>query len=183
MRDRCHNPNFKQWKDYGGRGITICKEWDDYRVFERDMSPRPAGTSLERIKTDGNYEPSNCRWATAKEQQRNQRRTIFVTIEGVRYKAIELAEISGLKVDTIVKRAKEGMTYDKLIQKTYYINPQNTRRAIAARVAKQKAQTHCKRGHAWIPENIRYTTKGQRYCRLCDNENARTLRLRKQAEL
>jgi hypothetical protein len=183
MRDRCSNPNFKQWKDYGGRGIAICKEWDSYAEFERDMSPRPPGTSLERIDTDGDYGPSNCRWATSKEQQRNQRRTIYVTIESSRYKAIELAEMSGLKVDTIVARASKGMPYDAVVAKTRYNYTGAVRKAIATRVANQLAATHCKRGHAWVSENTRYTTKGQRYCRLCDNENARALRARKSASI
>lgn len=167
MRRRCRNPNFKQWADYGGRGISICRRWDSYKAFERDMWPRSDGSSLERIDPNGDYSPQNCRWASQKEQMRNQRRTIYVVVEGIRYKAIELADLSGLKVDTIVKRAKDGLPYDKLICKTYYINPNNARKAIEARVAKQKAQTHCKHGHEFSPQNTGLNSAGNRFCRTC----------------
>lgn len=75
MKQRVLNPNRKGYKDYGGRGITICPQWrHSFSQFLADMGPRPKGTSLDRIDVDGNYEPGNCRWATRKEQQNNQRR-------------------------------------------------------------------------------------------------------------
>lgn len=167
MRRRCRNPNFKQWADYGGRGISICPEWDDYRVFERDMSPRPAGASIERIDPDGDYGPSNCRWASQKEQMRNQRRTIYVEVDGVRHKAIDLAERSGLKVDTIVQRASIGMSFDALMKKTRYANKHSWKAAVAARVANQRAKTHCNHGHEFTPENTGTNKQGHRFCRHC----------------
>lgn len=181
MKARCFNPKAKQWADYGGRGILVCDAWMTYANFERDMLPRPKGYSIERIDTNGHYEKSNCRWATRKEQQRNQRRTIWVTIEGQQFKAIELAEKSGLKVDTIVKRAAAGMTYKKLMAKTYYINPSNTRAATERRVANQRAKTHCKRGHEWSSENTGRQKGGARYCRRCHNLKVQRQRARKRA--
>jgi len=73
MRLRCLYPSCKQFKDYGGRGITICPQWDTFEVFLADMGERPQGLTLDRVETDGNYEPGNCRWATRKEQQANRR--------------------------------------------------------------------------------------------------------------
>lgn len=73
MRNRCNNPNADNWKWYGGRGIRICPEWNDYAVFLADMGERPEGMTLDRKNGDEDYSPSNCRWATAKQQAENNR--------------------------------------------------------------------------------------------------------------
>lgn len=71
MWTRCTNPNVKSYKDYGGRGVQICERWKDFGNFLADMGERPDGRTLDRINVHGNYEPSNCRWATRKEQAMN----------------------------------------------------------------------------------------------------------------
>jgi len=64
MRHRCGNPENEHFDDYGGRGITVCPEWQaSFEPFLSSMGPRPRGLSLERINTNGNYEPANCIWA------------------------------------------------------------------------------------------------------------------------
>jgi hypothetical protein len=172
MRRRCLTPTSNAYKDYGGRGISICPQWDDYATFERDMGERPHGTSIDRRDNDGNYEPGNCRWATKKTQLRNQRRTRYVTIDGVRYKAIELSELSGLKTDTIVDRAAGGFTYAQCIAPPHSTISEawqaGIRKAIAVRVANQLARKTCKRGHKVTPENTGVTGIGGRYCKVCD---------------
>lgn len=75
MKSRCNNPNHDSWKNYGGRGITVCDRWlHSFENFLADMGERPEGKTLDRFPNrDGNYEPSNCRWATVAEQNANRR--------------------------------------------------------------------------------------------------------------
>jgi hypothetical protein len=76
MKSRCYNQNVAAYPGYGGRGITVCARWlESFSNFLSDMGKAPAGSSLERLDVNGNYEPSNCKWGTAREQMRNTRYT------------------------------------------------------------------------------------------------------------
>jgi hypothetical protein len=78
MIQRCTNPNNARWKNYGGRGIGVCRRWrgpNGFTNFLADMGRRPKGKTLDRIKNNVGYRPSNCRWRTPKQQQNNRRNT------------------------------------------------------------------------------------------------------------
>ena len=85
IQTRCYNKKGTGYKNYGGRGISVCQRWlDSFENFLADMGPRPSNDhSIERMDNDGDYEPSNCRWATRIEQANNRRTNVNVTINGV----------------------------------------------------------------------------------------------------
>ena len=82
MHKRCYYERDKSFKDYGARGIKVCDRWYSFANYLEDMGERPPGMFLERINNDGDYEPSNCRWATRKEQNSNKRSNILVMLDG-----------------------------------------------------------------------------------------------------
>ena len=83
MKSRCSNPNTNRWHLYGGRGIQVCAQWAaSFTQFLADMGECPDGMSLDRIDSNGNYEPGNCRWATMEAQASNTRSNRFVEYGG-----------------------------------------------------------------------------------------------------
>jgi hypothetical protein len=105
MKSRCTNRNTKSWDDYGGRGIRICKRWfHSFEDFLVDMGRCPPGRSLDRRDVNGDYNASNCRWATAKEQARNTRRTRNLTLNGKTQCLSAWAEDLGICPTTLWER-------------------------------------------------------------------------------
>lgn len=104
MINRCRNQNVKEFKHYGGRGITIAPEFSSFESFYSIMGPRPQGMTLERNDVNGNYSESNCRWATMKEQARNKRVSRFITYNGETKCLAAWAEVTGLRASLILSR-------------------------------------------------------------------------------
>lgn len=119
IKERCDNTNNKDYYLYGGRGITYCERWDLFENFFQDMGHPPHGLSIDRIDVNGNYETSNCRWATATEQANNRRNSVFIEYDGQRKTISEWARVSGLKVGTIWQRLKEGCNAEDALRKKY----------------------------------------------------------------
>lgn len=112
MLQRCYNPAAKDYKHYGARGITVCDVWkDSFEAFYMSVGPRPDPKyTLERIDTNGNYEPGNVKWASRAEQTRNQRSNVNLTINGVTKTVAEWSEHPDCPVSKFViyKRLKRG---------------------------------------------------------------------------
>ena len=106
MRNRCISEGNASWQHYGGRGITFCERWQSYDAFFDDMGECPDDHSLDRIDNNGNYEPSNCKWATIREQLNNQRRSRFIEFNGKKQTLSYWADELGIGPDTLHQRLK-----------------------------------------------------------------------------
>lgn len=107
MKKRCVNPDTEHYEEYGGRGITVCNEWiHDFEAFRKWSlnSGYSDDLTIDRIDNDGNYEPSNCRWATMREQTNNTRRNLRFTYEGETHTLPEWARIKGASYNKIYQR-------------------------------------------------------------------------------
>lgn len=108
MLQRCRNPKSKDYKDYGARGITVCESWHEFENFYNWAlsSGYKHGLTIDRIDTNGQYEPENCQWTDLKQQMNNQRRTIIIEWKGVRKPLTQWAEEVGINYRTLKARIK-----------------------------------------------------------------------------
>lgn len=116
MKDRCYNINGIPYKWYGFRGITVCKEWkNNFQAFY-DWSLKNGyqkGLSIDRIDTDGNYEPSNCRWTTMKEQMNNTRKNRYIIYNGTTHTLSQWSEILNINSRTLLSRFNMGWSIER----------------------------------------------------------------------
>ena len=116
MVARCYNPKNISYRRYGGRGVRVWRQWLTFERFLADMGHRPSsGHSIHRINNDGDYEPGNCKWATAKEQARNRRNNRFLEFKGQRASLVEWSEISGINQRTLETRLNRAWTVERTL--------------------------------------------------------------------
>lgn len=118
MKQRCTNPRNPQYKDYGGRGITLDPRWEKFSCFLADMGVRPEGTTLDRIDNNLGYGPSNCRWVSRKLQQRNRRTNRWITHNGETKLLTDWATQLGIRPHTLSSRLDVyGWSIEKALTK------------------------------------------------------------------
>lgn len=115
MMQRCENPKDTHFKNYGARGITVCAHWHAFKNFYDDMGPRLEGMTIDRIDNNLGYEPSNCRWASLKEQHRNTRRNRSIEYLGKTATLIEWSEQTGIPYGTLAQRLRNGWSIDRAL--------------------------------------------------------------------
>ena len=117
MKYRCGNANHVAYKEYGGRGISVCARWlESFENFLEDLGDRPVGFTLDRINADGNYEPGNCRWAPPKIQGNNRRSNRMLRCNGMLLTLSEWSEVTGIKRTTIRERLRRGWNLERALQ-------------------------------------------------------------------
>lgn len=117
MRNRCLNPNNSSFKDYGGRGIEICSEWDNFYEFQEWAlnSGYSKELTLDRINVNGNYDPENCRWVSLKRQERNKRNTIYLTLHGIKKPMADWSDEIGISWRTLHSRYVRGWSDEQIL--------------------------------------------------------------------
>ncbi len=119
MKDRCTNTKRPAYKKYGGRGIRVCAQWNDFATFSADilgeLGERPIGMTLDRKDNAGNYEPGNVRWATSREQAQNTRRNRLIEFRGETLCLTEWARRLGLTQATLDTRLIAGWTIERAL--------------------------------------------------------------------
>jgi hypothetical protein len=126
MKQRCSNPNDSYYHLYGARGVTVCQRWrDSFQAFVEDMGEKPSREySIDRYPDqNGPYAPGNCRWATMKEQQRNRRNNVMLTIGDTTLCVAEWAEQQGIRVGMVRDRLRSGWSGHDAV-----MTPKGTRR-------------------------------------------------------
>lgn len=117
IRQRCNNPQDKSYSNYGGRGISVCKEWEDFETFFAYIGfPPSKDHSIDRIDNEGNYEPGNVRWATPKEQANNTRKNIYLTYKNKTQTLAQWAVELNLPYAAILARLRRGWPAQKALE-------------------------------------------------------------------
>jgi len=117
MRDRCENPKNRDFKNYGGRGITVCARWQEFSRFLADMGARPQGFDIDREDNDKGYEPGNCRWTSRQNNLNNRRDCNRVEWRGEVKTVAEWSAILDINEETLRYRINKGWPAEKAFTK------------------------------------------------------------------
>ena len=120
MKQRCYNTNSQNFKYYGGKGVSVCDEWRNNSQAFYDWAMTHGykdGLTLDRIDNDGNYEPSNCRWVTMKEQDNHRSNNVILTLNGESHTIPEWSEILGIKQHVIRNRITRGWSVENTLMR------------------------------------------------------------------
>ncbi len=119
IRQRCDNPNCAEYKNYGGRGISICEQWNNFLYFIKDMGNPPTNKhQINRIDNNGNYCKDNCRWSTPKEQSRNTRQNQFISFNGTTKCIMDWAISLNINPKTLYTRFHRGWSIKRALTTT-----------------------------------------------------------------
>jgi len=153
MRSRCKNPKDKIFRYYGARGISVCQKWEkSFLVFLNDMGKAPTEKhSIDRINVNGNYTPSNCRWALPIVQANNTRFNIFIEYKGSTRTLKQWSRVLNFHYKRAHKRLLAGWKFEEIIKN----NPA------------RKLKSNCLRGHKLSGSNLYIKPNGNRICRKC----------------
>lgn len=172
MIERCYRHTSKFYKDYGGRGIKVCDEWrNSFIAFISDMGLRPDNNlTLERMDNNDGYHPTNCKWATMKEQMRNRRNNTKYMWNGELRVLADLVETYGHTSRLVCWRLDNGWSLERAL-----LTP------VGAWGGSNYRKTHCPHGHLYDEKNTRIRKSG-RACRKCDSRHSTERRRRRAAE-
>jgi len=123
MKSRCLNPRSQAYGNYGGRGISVCEKWKNFTGFLADMGECAPGMTLERKDNNGNYEPSNCYWASRTQQTRNRRCSIHLTFLGRTLHLKEWSDRTGLPYRLLCSRVGRGWSTEKTLTTMLHLRP------------------------------------------------------------
>lgn len=166
MKARCTNKNNHAYRHYGGRGITVCERWLDFKNFYADMGPKPVGYSLDRIDNSHGYEPGNCRWTDKVTQQNNTRSTRHLTYGGETLSMMQWARKLGLAHQVISSRVYAGLPIERVLEPGKMRDISGLAKGGLANGIRQRSRTHCKHGHEFNEANTRWYL-GNRACLIC----------------
>ena len=171
--DRCQKTTCNNYKNYGGRGITVCDRWLVFDNFKADMGYIPKGMSIGRKDNDGPYSPDNCRWETQREQVRNKRNTLLIEIDGEAKMPIEWSEETGISESTIKSRFYSGKKGSTIISEERLPFPLGATTkhgflATGVKTPKEYARWFSMKNRCYSVNSKGYISNGSRGIKVCD---------------